>query len=169
MPAVRHGYNTRQRQAVFDFLSRHADHYLSVDDVFGSLREEGSKVGRTTAYRTLEALTRDGAVAKVVSPGGGESRYRLIDPERPDEGQLVCLGCGKVLALDCHMLDDLHEHVRSDHGFAIEFSRTVLYGYCDDCQAGRDGGACSAVGDGPSPDGSSRAGVPSLGESGAHA
>lgn len=139
MPAVRHGYNTRQRQAVFDFLSRHADHYLSVDDVFGSLREEGSKVGRTTAYRTLEALARDGAVAKVVSPGGGESRYRLIDPKRPDEGQLVCLGCGKVLALDCHMLDDLHEHVRNDHGFAIEFSRTVLYGYCDDCQAAHPG------------------------------
>ena len=126
-------YNTKQRQAVRAFLDAHADRYLSVDDVFGTMRQEGSGIGRTTAYRTLESLVKEGTVAKVVAPGGGESRYRMIDPAHPDEGQLVCLDCGRVLPLDCDMLVSFGSHVLREHGFAISFSRTVLYGHCADC------------------------------------
>lgn len=129
----RRTYNTRQRQEVMGFIESHADRYLSVDELFGLMRGEGSTVGRTTTYRALESLVASGSVAKVVAPGGGESRYRLIDPSRPDEGQMVCLSCGKVFPLDCDMLLRLVSHVRSEHGFAIEQSRTVLYGYCDVC------------------------------------
>lgn len=130
---VRRSYNTRQRQAVVSFLAAHADRYLSVDDVFGLMRTEGSAVGRTTAYRTLESLAKEGEVAKACVPGGGEARYRLIDPTHRDEGQLVCLSCGKVLSLDCGMLIEFKRHVQADHGFSIDPTRTVLYGLCRKC------------------------------------
>lgn len=133
--AGRRTYNTRQRQAIHDFMAAHEDRYLSVDDVFGLMRTTGASVGRTTTYRTLEALVGAGAVAKVVSPGKGEALYRLIDSAHADEGQMVCLSCGKVIALDCSHLHELAEHVRSEHGFSIELSRTVLYGICDACGA----------------------------------
>lgn len=138
---VRRAYNTRQRQAVAAFLAAHADRYLSVDDVFGLMRTEGSSVGRTTAYRTLESLSSEGEVAKVFVPGGGEARYRLIDPARRDEGQLVCLDCGKVLSLDCKMLVEFTRHVQADHGFSIDPTRTVLYGLCQECMASREAGS----------------------------
>ena len=138
---VRRAYNTRQRQAVAAFLAAHADRYLSVDDVFGLMRTEGSSVGRTTAYRTLESLSSEGEVAKVFVPGGSEARYRLIDPARRDEGQLVCLDCGKVLSLDCEMLVEFTRHVQADHGFSIDPTRTVLYGLCQECMASREAGS----------------------------
>ena len=50
-------------------------------------------------------------------------------------GQLVCLDCGRVLPLDCHMLDEFFAHVRAHHGFVIEGSRNVLYGHCAECRA----------------------------------
>ena len=136
MVGEKHPYKTRQRQAVSDFLSAHRDRYLSVDDVFGLMRAEGQGVGRTTAYRTLESLATEGCVAKVVAPGGGESRYRLIDPERRDEGQLVCLSCGRAIPLDCEMLPEFYQHVEGEPGFKIDFSRTVLYGLCESCRKG---------------------------------
>lgn len=131
--AERRTYNTRQRQAVLGFLAAHADRYLSVDEVHEMLHEEGIEVGRTTAWRTLEALTEQGSVAKVVAPGGAESRYRLIDPAHADEGQLVCLRCGRALLLDCDMLVAFRKHVLQDHGFQIDPKRTVLYGLCRSC------------------------------------
>ena len=127
-------YNTRQRQAIQDFMVAHGDRYLSVDDVFGLMRAAGATVGRTTTYRTLEALVGAGTVAKVISPGKGEALYRLIDAAHADEGQMVCLSCGRVIALDCGHLHELAEHVHSEHGFSIELSRTVLYGICDACE-----------------------------------
>lgn len=133
-------YKTKQRQAVRAFLDAHADRYLSVDDIWQAMRQDGSPIGRTTAYRTLESLVKEGAVAKVAAPGGGESRYRPIDPSRPEEGQLVCLDCGRVLPLDCDMLSSFGGHVLRDHGFAISFSRTVLYGCCADCLGKRESG-----------------------------
>lgn len=134
MVSEKHSYKTRQRQAVSEFLSSHSDRYLSVDDVFGLMRAQGMGVGRTTAYRTLESLASEGSVAKVVAPGGGESRYRLIDSAHRGEGQLVCLDCGRVLPLDCEMLQEFYQHVESDHGFKIDLSRTVLYGLCETCR-----------------------------------
>ena len=132
--AGRRTYNTRQRQAIQGFMAAHSDRYLSVDDVFGRMRAAGTTVGRTTTYRTLEALVGAGAVAKVVSPGKGEALYRLIDVAHAGEGQMVCLSCGRVVALDCGHLHELAEHVHSEHGFSIELSRTVLYGTCGTCE-----------------------------------
>ncbi|MEE8717182.1 MAG: transcriptional repressor [Coriobacteriales bacterium] len=127
----RRTYRTRQRALIEGCLSRHADRYLSVDDVVEELRADGSPVGRTTVYRNLEALAGDGALLKATAPGAGESRYRLAPPE--PVGQLVCLSCGRAMPLDCRMLVDFAAHVRSHHGFTIDESRTVLYGTCDAC------------------------------------
>ncbi len=131
MAQRRGAYRTKQRALIEACLRRNADRYLSVDEVVDELRGAGETVGRTTVYRNLEALTGDSAVRKATVPGGGEARYRLA-PDEPS-GQLVCLSCGRALPLDCHMLGEFAAHVRSHHGFAIDASRTVLYGVCDAC------------------------------------
>ena len=38
--------------------------------------------------------------------------------------------------LECHMLDELSQHLEGAHGFRIEPSRTVLYGLCAKCADG---------------------------------
>lgn len=126
-------YDTRQKRLVFECLALHKERYLSVDEVHDLLRGQDASVGRTTVYRTLEMLLADGEAVKVLAPGGGESRYRLIDPAERHAGQLLCLDCGTAFPLDCSMLRDFSSHVQSSHGFAIDQSRTVLYGHCASC------------------------------------
>ncbi len=41
----------------------------------------------------------EGVAAKVVTPGTGESRYRILETDGTDEGQLLCLDCGCALAI----------------------------------------------------------------------
>lgn len=133
--AQRGRYNTRQRQVVLACMDAHRDAFLSVEDVCDLLSRSGETVGRTTVYRTLEALAAEGALAKVAPAQGIAARYRSLaaDSATTAQGQLCCLGCGCAMPLDCEMLGAFSAHVREDHGFAIDQRRTVLYGYCRAC------------------------------------
>ncbi len=133
---ARGSYNTRQRKAVQAFLQDHASRYLSVDDTYAMLREQGVEVGRTTVYRTLEAFVGEGLVSKATMPDGGESRYRLVEPGHEEAGRLVCLDCGRVISIDCAAFQEFSRHVRSDHDFDVDLARTVLYGRCSACRTG---------------------------------
>ena len=133
---ARGSYNTRQRKAVQAFLQDHASRYLSVDDIYAMLREQGVEVGRTTVYRTLEAFVGEGLVSTATMPDGGESRYRLVEPGHEEAGRLVCLDCGRVISIDCAAFQEFSRHVRSAHDFDVDLARTVLYGRCSACRTG---------------------------------
>lgn len=134
MAQQKRSYNTRQRRLVVECLADQADRFLSVDEVYDILRDAGASVGRTTVYRTLQSLVDEGVAAKVVTPGGGESRYRALEADSENEGQLLCLDCGRAMPLDCSMLHDFSAHIESHHGFEIDRPRTVLYGHCASCR-----------------------------------
>lgn len=109
----------------------HPDRYLTVDEVLSAITAQGEHVGRTTVYRNLEAMVAEGAVLKATAPGG-EARYRLCPTSAT--GQLLCLSCGTAYPLDCHMVGEFSSHVLEHHGFALDPTRTVLYGTCKACR-----------------------------------
>lgn len=131
--ANRRAYNTRQRQAVLDYLAAHRDRYTSVDGAFDALRSQGVEIGRSTIYRTLETLAGEGMATKIVAPRGEVALYRLVNQGEEDAGQLVCVECGRVSTIDCDAFQEFSHHVSTVHGFAIDLSRTVLYGRCPLC------------------------------------
>ena len=93
------------------------------------------QIGRTTVYRGLERLQKEGAVLKVPSVEGAPAQYRFIrDEERKNYGKLVCLECGHTIPLQCGCIDHFVGHVLDEHGFEIDQSRTIFYGYCDSCR-----------------------------------
>lgn len=63
--------------------------------------------------------------------------YRLVNNGEEDAGQLVCVECGRVSTIDCDAFQEFSHHVRTVHGFAIDLSRTVLYGRCPLCAKGQ--------------------------------
>ena len=79
-------------------------------------------------------MAADGSALKATSPGG-EARYRVATGNAA--GQLVCLACGRVLPLDCHMVSEFSSHVLEHHSFRIDPARTVLYGFCESCMEGQ--------------------------------
>lgn len=103
--------------------------------VYGALRGKEIQIGRTTVYRGLERLQKEGAVLKVPSVEGAPAQYRFIrDEERKNYGKLVCLECGHTIPLQCGCIDHFVGHVLDEHGFEIDQSRTIFYGYCDSCR-----------------------------------
>jgi len=86
-------------------------------------------------YDLSERLQKEGAVLKVPSVEGAPAQYRFIrDEERKNYGKLVCLECGHTIPLQCGCIDHFVGHVLDEHGFEIDQSRTIFYGYCDSCR-----------------------------------
>ena len=109
----------------------------TVDEIRLRLTQDGISVGQSTVYRTVERLVADGVVSKVPSVDRSSARYCFVGrPETAAHGKLVCLQCGATRPLECHMLDELSQHLEGAHGFRIEPSRTVLYGLCAKCADG---------------------------------
>lgn len=128
-------YSTEQRRLVMELLSRSTDRYQTVDELLEGLRDEGSTIGRTTVYRTVEKLAADGLVAKVVGTRGSSAHYKLLDSSSEEpQGQLLCLECGRAFPLDCSMLQTFSDHVREHHGFVVDQRRTVICGTCESCR-----------------------------------
>ena len=94
---------------------------------------QGVEIGRSTIYRTLETLAGEGMATKIVAPRGEVALYRLVNQGEEDAGQLVCVECGRVSTIDCDAFQEFSHHVSTVHGFAIDLSRTVLYGRCPLC------------------------------------
>lgn len=130
----RNVYRTQQKALVAECMAEHADRFLTVDDVWNTLKSCGSTIGRTTVYRTLEAAVAQGSMVKVAGIKGGAARYRARSSQ-DRQGQLSCIRCGAVLPLDCSMLQSFSQHVKERHGFEIDQRRTVLYGLCAACEA----------------------------------
>ena len=128
------GYKTRQRTLIEQAVSRSKGHF-TVDSILEMLGGAGESVGRTTVYRCLEKLEKDGKVRKF-SPSGNESCcYQAVNDAKEcgEHFHLKCIECGKLIHMECEHLDELCKHINTHHGFRVDALRTVLYGLCQDC------------------------------------
>lgn len=133
--AVRGVYNTKQKTQILSYLSEHKQQRLGVDEVVQSLMELDVKVGKTTVYRHLEALSGQGAVHKYVS-ASGVTCYQYVEDasECKRHAHLVCAGCGELLHVECALMEQLKRHMLLEHGFDLDAEKTVLYGRCGRCR-----------------------------------
>ena len=134
--ASRGTYNTRQKARILDYLIEHEQRRLTVDEVVQRLAERGTSVGKTTVYRQLEALAEQGTVHKYAADGVTCYQYFRDAEECKRHSHMVCTGCGDLLHVECDLMKQLFEHMRDEHGFALDSDRSVLYGRCARCARG---------------------------------
>ncbi|MCZ3389685.1 MAG: transcriptional repressor [Actinomycetia bacterium] len=121
--------NTRQRVAVLDMLDS-LNQFTSAQDIHGRLRDNGSTVGLTTVYRTLQSLAEARQV-DVIRTDDGEAMYRRCTTEH--HHHLVCRRCGRTIEVDSPTVESWAEEVAKRHGFA-DINHTIeIYGVCPDC------------------------------------
>lgn len=108
--------------------------FRSAQDLYADLRAEGSKIGLTTVYRALQALSDSGEV-DVLRTGEGEAVYRACASDRHHH-HLVCRTCGKTVEVEGPAVESWAESIAYQHGYSDVTHTLEVFGLCPDC-AGR--------------------------------
>ena len=133
--AERGRYKTKQQDLILECLKKQKLRFLTVSQFMDCLREKGVVVGLTTVYRVLERMVDDGKMMKLPMEDGTKVRYCFAGEEDWDKlGKLVCMGCGRLIPLECSKMADFLEHIYKEHGFELDQKHTILYGYCECCK-----------------------------------
>ncbi|MBO7475248.1 MAG: transcriptional repressor [Ruminococcus sp.] len=131
------GYNTKQKEKLLEYLMKNKEKHTNVQEISAFLSAEGSSMGVATIYRQLDRLVEQGLVRKYAFDGKTCACYQYIENEEQCRSHfhLKCLGCGRLIHLDCEHLADITRHIEEEHEFSIDYSQTVFYGRCSDCRS----------------------------------
>ena len=134
---VGNNYSTLARKNILEYLQENRNQGISALDIQKHLEEIGHPVNKTTVYRYLDKLTKDGLLMKYVSEKGNQTVYQYVEEDSHCENHLhlKCVLCGAIAHLDCTYMAELQEHISSEHGFSIECKNSVLYGLCQECSS----------------------------------
>ncbi len=128
-------YNTKQKRIIESFLRENINGQFTCEEIADSLKRRSTPVGKTTVYRYLEYLVKDGKVRKITGGTSKSAHFQYIDDEMNcgSHMHLKCLKCGDFIHLGCSFLKDVNEHIFEHHRFIVDNSTTVLYGLCEKC------------------------------------
>jgi Fur family ferric uptake transcriptional regulator len=108
------------------------DAFVSAQQLHQCLVAEGSPVGLTTVYRTLQALAEAGEADTIVQPDG-EVLYRRCSGEH--HHHLVCTSCGVTVEVQDDDLEGWAHRIARRHGFRDVTHSLELRGVCATCAA----------------------------------
>jgi len=119
---------TPPRQAVLEVLENTAGH-LTPAEVLERARAIHPNLGRATVYRTLELLTRPGAVRPIILGDRGA----CLTPAEGGHHHLVCSDCGVVIEFDECTVGELEQELVQRLDFQIRGHLLEFYGLCNQC------------------------------------
>ncbi len=128
-------YTTKQKITVMKCIEKMKNKHFTVDGICEMLAKKKKNVGRTTVYRYLEALAKDGTLRKYAAGKGESVCYQFIDKDKAcgEHFHLKCEKCGSLIHMECDELREVAEHIKSHHGFCLNPLKTVIYGICEGC------------------------------------
>ncbi len=130
-------YKTKQKQAILNLLKENCKRHMTAADIIDRIKNSENGIGTATVYRYLDKLVAKGVIRKYVIDDKAGACYQYIENNEScsEHFHLKCIECGKLFHLDCSHLKSISEHIRSDHGFLVDNSRTVFYGLCEKCSS----------------------------------
>jgi Fur family transcriptional regulator, peroxide stress response regulator len=125
---------TAQRLAVYRALAEDPSH-PTADSVYAHLRRRMPALSRTTVYRILESLEREGFIRRV-STMHGVARF---DPNLSAHQHLVCRICQRMIDVDAPALRTMTIPSEVAGGFVAEHLDIRIVGCCPDCRGATRG------------------------------
>ena len=126
-------YMTKQRKALLEYLSLHADEKLTARQIAADVSAEG--ISTSAVYRNLSELESEGKVRRVNQSGSREVFYQYTDGEHcKDCLHLSCEKCGKTYHMNMQGAQMLVQNLAQSDEFTIDKANTVLYGVCKECR-----------------------------------
>ncbi|HEX8162682.1 MAG TPA: transcriptional repressor [Pyrinomonadaceae bacterium] len=119
---------TRQRAAVFDYLSG-VSHHPSAEEIYHAVKLKLPRISLATVYKNLEKLVECGVASKLTY-GDAAARY---DIRTDHHYHTRCLGCGKIQDFDAAEGVEALRRIKP-RGFDVTDYRLELLGRCRDCR-----------------------------------
>lgn len=132
------GRRTRQKKAVMTALQKCND-FISAQDMYQLLRDEGCNIGLATIYRQLNDLADQGVLDTVQLHS--QQLFRLCDGRQGREHSegsdhhhhhLICQKCNKTIEIDAPYEAWL-ERLANEHHFVVTSHTFEVFGLCDQC------------------------------------
>ena len=123
---------TQQRRAILRVMETASKH-LDAAQLLRKAKKLDPKVDRSTVYRTLQLLKRQGLIDELdLMHIHGEKHYYERKLNR-DHIHMACLRCGKIMEFVSDVFETLKGEVERDCRFHIVVSRLEIGGYCAAC------------------------------------
>ena len=102
--------------------------HLSIDDLYGEVRQVNPGVGYATVYRTMKLL-KECEFAEERHFADGQTRYENADAEEHHD-HILCDRCGTIVEFNDEELERLQDDIAKRLGFVLSSHRMELYGIC---------------------------------------
>lgn len=124
---------TGQRRAILGVIET-AEKHLDASQILRKARKIDPSVDRSTVYRTLDLLKRQGLIDELdLMHMNGEGHFYERRLGR-DHIHMACLRCGKITEFVSEVFDSLKSQLERECRFHIMVSRLEVGGYCSGCR-----------------------------------
>lgn len=129
---------TTQRISILEVLEDRPDMHMTVEEIYGKVKENHPEIGLATVYRTIQLFSELHLIDKL-NLDDGCVRYEIGDRagNRTKVGHhhhhLICLDCGLVTSFEDDLLETLERRIKASVEFEVVDHEVKLYGYCKDC------------------------------------
>jgi Fur family ferric uptake transcriptional regulator len=130
---------TDQRCAILSVIETATVH-LDAAQILRKAKKLDASVDRSTVYRTLRLLKRQGLVDELdLMHLRGEGHFYERRIVNRDHIHIACVRCGQITEFVSDIFERLKRQVEKDCSFKILVSRLEIGGYCSACRgAGKD-------------------------------
>ncbi|MFI3141162.1 MAG: transcriptional repressor [Clostridia bacterium] len=128
-------YKTKQKQMILDFLKTNSHTSMTAKDIEDSFARQNVLIGKSTIYRYLDRLVESGEIRRFVNDQSKSASFQFTGKEHNchDHIHLKCINCGSFLHLECNHMSKVNEHILAHHNFAVDNSKTIILGICNEC------------------------------------
>ena len=128
-------YHTKQHEAVLNYIASLEGAHVTAAQIVEHFGKEGVPIGRTTIYRHLGKLTKNGKLRRYTTDGISGACYQYADSGEDCRVHfhLKCENCGRLLHVECETLNEVRQHIFDKHAFEVDALKTVFYGKCVGC------------------------------------
>ena len=99
-------------------------------EIYDLARQQSTKLGLVTVYRTLEILERHNLIERIHQAG---NCHTILPTAQGHQHVLICSRCGNAVHFEGEDLGLLFERVEEQSGYQIEDHWLQLFGICPTC------------------------------------
>jgi len=124
---------TSQRRAILSVIET-ANKHLDAGQILRKAQKLDESVDRSTVYRTLELLKRQGMIDELDLMHLEGERHFYERKMGQGHIHMACLRCGKITEFQSETFESLKQQLERDCRFNIVVARLEVGGYCSECR-----------------------------------